>query len=86
MSEMRGENKGDLMNEKHDKLKCPCRGCEDRTIDPNCHTNCIAYRMWDAKQKKQKAALDEDRKALYELERDVRWETWRRQEGNGGQV
>lgn len=23
----------------------PCKGCEDREVEPNCHTNCIAYRM-----------------------------------------
>lgn len=29
----------------------PCKGCEERTAMPNCHTNCIAYRVWlDKKQ------------------------------------
>lgn len=26
--------------------KAPCLGCSDRSIEPNCHTNCERYAQW----------------------------------------
>lgn len=29
---------------------CPCKGCDDRVPDPNCHGSCERYIAWKAKQ------------------------------------
>ena len=35
----------------------PCLGCTERTIEPNCHTNCIEYKEAMAKRAESKEAL-----------------------------
>ena len=32
----------------------PCKDCEDRTVTPNCHTNCIAYKRWVSEYRLEK--------------------------------
>lgn len=49
--------------------KCPCtKDCEERTVSPNCHTNCTAYKKWKAEKQKEKEKYDADRKSLMNLE------------------
>lgn len=40
-------------------LESPCKGCEDRTISPNCHTNCIAYAEFRAEKDKERKRRSE---------------------------
>lgn len=30
----------------------PCKDCEDRTVQPNCHTTCIAYKRYRAERER----------------------------------
>ena len=59
----------------------PCKGCEERTVEPNCHTNCIAYKMWYDRYRARKTSLEADRNALYEQERDLHWNNFRKSGG-----
>ena len=38
----------------------PCKGCEEREVEPNCHTNCIAYRQWHDTYRDYKIKLRND--------------------------
>jgi hypothetical protein len=44
--------------------KKPCEKCEDRTITPNCHTNCTAYKKWHGERQEQTQRLNDDLTAL----------------------
>lgn len=35
----------------------PCKDCTDRTVEPNCHMECISYREWSAFRLAEKKAL-----------------------------
>ena len=59
-------------------MKSPCRGCEDRTISPNCHTNCIAYRAFLAEKKKINEKRMEFTILFHENEQEKRKEKGRR--------
>lgn len=40
-------------------MKSPCKGCEDRTVEPNCHMTCDRYLAYEASRKElYKAKLD----------------------------
>ena len=28
---------------------CPCKGCDDRVAEPNCHATCEKYKAWRGK-------------------------------------
>lgn len=32
----------------------PCKDCEDRSVSPNCHTNCTAYKRWCSEHREEK--------------------------------
>ena len=36
----------------HRKPEAPCQGCEDRTVEPNCHMTCEKFLKYDAMNKK----------------------------------
>lgn len=36
---------------------CPCKGCEDRIPEPNCHGTCEKYKEWRAKLDKHNQAV-----------------------------
>lgn len=42
---------------------CPCKGCQDRTVEPNCHTMCSRYNAWKIVQDAQKLAQEPERMA-----------------------
>lgn len=33
----------------------PCKDCEDRSVSPNCHTNCTAYKRWCSERQKARS-------------------------------
>lgn len=34
------------MSFNRDNNKCPCKGCGDRVVEPNCHGSCEKYLAW----------------------------------------
>ena len=57
----------------------PCKGCDEREL--GCHSHCIAYKQWYTRYRARKESFEADREALYEQERDLHWETWRKKGG-----
>lgn len=57
----------------------PCKGCKDRTVEPNCHTDCPRYLEWrkgvDERREKRRAFIQK-RDTIGE--RQLR-RTWRKQ-------
>ena len=58
---------------------CPCMGCGERTVEPNCHDRCPVsergewgYAEWLAEVRAERAALrkDDDAKVFYKEKRD----------------
>ena len=39
----------------------PCKGCQDRTVTPNCHSTCSRYLEYRAYQDKKNEALRKER-------------------------
>lgn len=56
----------------------PCKGCEERTTEPNCHTHCMAYRIWREADRLEKEKLETDRRSLMDQE------SWTRFQQQGG--
>lgn len=54
-------------------MKNPCEKCEERTVSPNCHTNCTAYKKWNDERKKEKEKLKEDCQTLKDQESWMRF-------------
>lgn len=51
---------------EHDKRKT-CKGCPDRTLEPNCHDDCDGYKWRIAENEKKKAAIKKDAECLSAL-------------------
>ncbi len=45
-------------------MESPCKECEDRTVTPNCHDHCIAYKRWQAERHK---AFERKREFMIQL-------------------
>lgn len=60
----------------------PCVDCEERTVSPNCHTNCIAYREWTGERKKENKRRDEFQILFHEMAANDR-ATYGRRKVNG---
>lgn len=54
-------------------MEGPCEKCEERTVSPNCHTNCMAYKKWNDERKKKKEKLKEDCQTLKDQESWMRF-------------
>lgn len=55
---------------------CPCKGCNDRTPYPNCHSTCEKYKDWKKDHEERKA--DDRRRKL--LEDDITGYSIKKQE------
>ena len=42
-------------------IPCPCRGCQDRTLDPNCHdaARCEKWAAFEEKKRQEREARKE---------------------------
>ena len=56
----------------------PCRGCEDRTVVPNCHTNCIEYKRYCAERERVRERHREFMIQFHDEQRGARMEYGRR--------
>ena len=53
----------------------PCKDCDHRVLDPNCHDSCETYLIWAKKKKERTIALYKKKVEDRELDR----QEWRRQ-------
>lgn len=44
------------MIELPQKVTSPCKGCDERTVEPNCHTLCERYIAYTLKLEEERAA------------------------------
>ena len=45
-------------------MKCPCKGCEHRTITPNCHMSCPPYLAYHAARDRINEKRREEREII----------------------